>query len=111
RAHQLRAEVAPNNIAAERQRQLGLSVPPLTHVGPEMQTAVAKGQLALVDQEPGIGFSRGDVVFDLIERHHDVARRGLIESEGEKRRSQLTGDGHQPSGERLPWIRRWSLSS
>src|SRR5437762_10108118 len=86
RAHQAFPEVASDDVAAERQRELRLLIPPLAHVGPEMQTAVGVGQLALMDQESRIGVSGSDAIFDLIEGNDDVTRGRLVQSQRQKRR-------------------------
>src|SRR5437763_7823779 len=66
-AHQVRPEVAPHHVAAERQRQPCLRAPPLAEVDPEMQTAVGVGELALVNQQSRVRPAGRHVVFDLIE--------------------------------------------
>src|SRR5581483_5927612 len=46
------AEVAPDRVHPERQRQARLEEPPLAEVEALVQPCVAVGQLALVDQQP-----------------------------------------------------------
>ena len=46
--------VLANDVAAERQRKAGFLQPPRAHVGDEMQAFVLVGELAFVNQEPGI---------------------------------------------------------
>src|SRR5207245_4909774 len=53
-AHQFLPEVAPDHVAAERERQPGFLVPPLAHVHPKAQTSVAVSQLAFVNEEAGL---------------------------------------------------------
>src|SRR2546427_11624933 len=96
-AHQLVAEVAPDHVAAQRQWESRLLVPPLAHVRPEVQPAVRERELTLVNEESCVGLSGGDELFDLIECDDDMARRGLIESEREKGGRELPGNGDQAS--------------
>src|SRR6266516_3975009 len=54
-AHERGSQVAPHHVAAEGERQaVCLLVPPLAHVDPEVQTAVAVRELSFVDQEARI---------------------------------------------------------
>src|SRR2546422_727833 len=99
-AHELLPEVAAYDIAAEGQREICLLVPPLAEVRPEVQPAIAVGQLAFVDQKTGVGFSGRDEVLDLIERHDDMPDGWLIQSQREKRGREFAGHGYEPSRER-----------
>src|SRR5213079_906454 len=47
--HQRVSQVATHDVAAERQRQARLVVPPFAEIDPEVQPAVRVRQLALVD--------------------------------------------------------------
>src|SRR5205814_2052885 len=64
-AHEGLPEVTAHHVAAERQRQPCLGVPPLTEVDPEVQAAVGVGQLALVDQQSRVRPAGHHVLFDL----------------------------------------------
>ncbi len=109
-AHQLTAQVASDHVAAQRQREPCLLIPPLTHVRPEVQPAVRKSELPLVDQEARVGFAGGDELLDLIECDNDMARSGLVEPECEKRRRELSRDGDQATRERLSRVAWRSLA-
>src|SRR5213078_4623507 len=104
--HQRVSQVATHDVAAERQRQARLVVPPFAEIDPEVQPAVCVRQLALVDEEPRVRPTRRHVLLDLIERHDDVARRRLIQLECEVRRGELAGncDEEAPRTERRPRI-------
>src|SRR5881296_3247820 len=104
--HQRVSQVATHDIAAERQRQARLVVPPFAEIDPEVQPAVRVRQLALVDEEPRVRPTRRHVLLDLIERHDDVARRRLIQLEREVRRGELAWDCDEeaPGTERRPRI-------
>ena len=52
------AEVAPGDVDPERQRQTGLEQPPLAEVDDLLQPVGLVRELALVDQEPGVGAAR-----------------------------------------------------
>src|SRR5438445_12925863 len=99
-AHELLPEVAAYDIAAEGQREICLLVPPLAEVRPEVQPAIAVGQLPFVDQKTGVGFSGRDEVLDLIERHDDMSDGLLIQSQREIRGRQVAGHGYEPCRER-----------
>src|SRR5216117_1859592 len=79
--HQRLSQVATHHVAAERQRQSRLVVPPFAQVDPQMQVAVGVGELPLVDEEPRVRATRRHVLLDLIERHDDMARRRLVQLE------------------------------
>src|SRR5262245_37704816 len=63
----LRAEVALDGVAAHRQRQSRLFLPPRAEVDDLVQSLVAVGQLALVDQQAGVVIALYDFVNYLIE--------------------------------------------
>ena len=67
------AEVAARDVDPERERQPGLEEPPLAEVDDLVQAVRPVGQLALVDEQPGLGAARRDLVDDLVERHLAVA--------------------------------------
>ena len=69
----LRPEVAPDDVAAERQRQpAGALGPPLAEIDDLPQPFVLIRQLALVDQQAGLGAAVEHRLTDLVERHDDV---------------------------------------
>src|SRR2546428_694270 len=91
RAQQVRAEVVAHDVAAERQGQPRLAVPPFPHVRPEMQPAGAERELALVDQQARVRATGRDGVLDLIEPHDDRPDPGLGERPGGPRRGHRRG--------------------
>ena len=64
------SEVAPHRVAAERKRKAGLLQPPGAEIGPEMESGVGVGELALVDQQSDLDLAPLDRVLDLIEGNH-----------------------------------------
>ena len=72
-AHRLGAEVAADDVAAQRQRQPGLLLPPDAQVDDQVQALILKRELAFVDDQPGVELRRGDGGEDLVERQHLVA--------------------------------------
>src|SRR6266568_826825 len=52
--HQRVSQVATHDVAAERQRQARLVIPPFAEIDPEVQPAVRVRQLPLVDEEPRV---------------------------------------------------------
>src|SRR5581483_7267735 len=73
-AHGLLAQVAPDDVAPQGQRQAGLLLPPDAEVYGKVQALVLKGELPLVDDEPRIELAGGDRGNDLVERHDLVAK-------------------------------------
>src|SRR2546427_1784808 len=72
-AHQHVSQVAAHDVAAKRQRQARLVVPPFAEIDPEVQPPVGICQLPLVNKHPRLRATRRHVLLDLIERHDDVA--------------------------------------
>src|SRR5206468_8219561 len=99
-AHDPGAQVAPDDIAAERERETGLLEPPCAEVLPELEALLGVGQLALVNQEPDLGFAREDGGADPIERDHQRLHFGLEKPEGEVGRGPEPGYGDPLSPER-----------
>src|SRR5256885_6126837 len=71
-AHQRVPQVTAHDVAAKRQRQARLVVPPFAEGDPEGQPAVRIGELPLVNEDPRLGVTRRYVLLDLIERRDDV---------------------------------------
>src|SRR5690349_9979334 len=63
-SHDGQAKILPYNIAAEWKGQPSLLVPPLTHVGDQVQTAISVGELPLMDEKPQFYISIHHGVFD-----------------------------------------------
>src|SRR5205809_5261806 len=60
------AEVFADAVAAQGQRELSLLEPPFAQVDDQMKVVLGKGELAFVDDQPGVGFFRRDVREDLV---------------------------------------------
>ena len=52
------AEVAADHVAAQRQRQAGLLLPPDAEVDDQVQALVLERELPLVDDQPGVVLAR-----------------------------------------------------
>ena len=65
------SQILSNAVAAKRQGQAGLLVPPDAEVQHEMQTEILICQLALVNDQPGVGFAVFDELGDLVEMDGD----------------------------------------
>jgi hypothetical protein len=63
------------------------------------------GQLPFVNQHAGVCPAGEHVVLDLVERHHHMFDRWLIEARGQKCGRELARDGDGPAGERAAGIR------
>ena len=70
--HRVVAEVAADDVDAERQRQARLEQPPLAEVEALLQAFVPVGQLPFVDDQAGARTAGSDLVEDLVERQHAV---------------------------------------
>src|SRR3989442_776015 len=103
-AHQRVSQVAAHDVAAKRQRQARLVVPPFAEIDPEVQPTVGEGELPLVNEDPRLRATRRHVLLDLIDRYDDVTHTVLLQLEGLKRRGELTRDrdDHAPRSERRP---------
>jgi hypothetical protein len=53
-----------------------------------------------MNEYPGVGVSRKDVVLNLVEWYHNMPDRGLIETQHQKRCCELSGDGYSAPGKR-----------
>ena len=88
-ADQLRAEIAANHVAAERQRQAAGAIrPPLAEVDELAQPFLLVGELPFVNQQAGLDLAVAHGLEDLVERHHDVFDVGLVQPQREKRGRQ-----------------------
>src|SRR5881396_1827144 len=87
-AHQRVSQVAAHDVAAKRQRQARLVVPPFAEIDPEVQPTIGIGELALVNEDSRLRATRRHVFLDLIERYDDVTHTGLVQLEGQKRRGE-----------------------
>ena len=52
------AEIVADHVAAQRQRQSGLFLPPDAEIDDQLQTLILKGELAFVNDEPGVVLAR-----------------------------------------------------
>ena len=89
----LGADVAAGDVSAQRQRQAGLEQPPLAQVDDLLQALGLVRELALVDQQAGIGSAGLDLVEDLVERHRAIAELAHAHPQHEERGRQLARDG------------------
>ena len=96
------AEVAAGDVRAERQRQARLGEPPLAEVDHLLQAGRAVGQLALVDQEPGVGLAGRDLVHDLVERHLAPGELAESQPQREERRRHPARHGDLDAGAARP---------
>ena len=92
RANELLAHVLAHDVAAEWKGKTGFLKPPLAHVGDEMQSAVAEGELSLVDEQAGVDFTVHDGILDLIEGGHHRFEVGLVELHREIRGGERARD-------------------
>ena len=53
-ADRLRAQILAHRVRAQRQRQAGLLLPPVAQVDDQLQILVAVGELAFVNDQPGV---------------------------------------------------------
>jgi len=96
-------QVPAHDVAAERQREARLLLPPPAEVHDLLQALVRERELPLVDQEP-----RGDLAvahgfLDAVERHraHRDARRPELERERRRRPRSGRGDRNVAGGDRV----------
>src|SRR5579885_3421902 len=68
--HEFRSEIALDGVAAKRQRQSGLFAPPFAEIDHAVESRFGIGELAFVDDEPGLVASFEDLRNDLIERNN-----------------------------------------
>src|SRR5215813_5771124 len=111
----LRAEVALDRVAAHRQRQSGLLLPPRAEVNNLAQTALVIGQLTLVDQQPGVVIASDDLVNDLIEGNDAVIEFRRVQPERQVRAGQLARNSDAfvfdfASGESLTRDDDWTVT-
>ena len=91
--HRLGAEVAANDVAAERQRQAaGALEPPFAQVHDLLEAVDGVGELALVDEQAGLDAAVHDGLVNLVERHDLGHERPVVHLQREKRRRHLAGD-------------------
>ena len=84
-ANRFRAEVAPNSVAAHRQRQsVCVLVPPLTEIKDFAQTKILIEELTFMDQKPCVASTFGDGLDDLIERNDFVFEVWRVNVERQK---------------------------
>src|SRR2546423_8012457 len=91
-ANQWLADVAPNDVSAERQWETGLVEPPFAQIGHQLESAIAIGELALVDQEPDVYGSVGDGVLYTIKGSENRLELRLEETQREICTRQQAGN-------------------
>ena len=96
-------EIAPDHVAAERQRHAARALrPPFSKVDDLLQPVVLIGELPLVNQEPRLNLPFAHGVLNAIERHHDVCDVRVEKTQRQKRRGQRPGHG---DGDSLGWTK------
>ena len=111
-------EIFADAVAAQRQGQAGLFVPPHAQVDQQVQAEGLIGELAFMDDQPGVGFAVAHVRGDLVEvddfvawnasprscpRHSCSVRNAVVSSPGMAmvlprrvvERHRLAGDDHR----------------
>src|SRR5690606_30470909 len=96
----LSAQILPDDVSSERQRQAGLAFPPLSQVDHQREVLIAVGKLPLVNDKPGVDrlplvLARNNGRDDLVEGDDNVVE--LLpepEPQREKRAGELAGDGN-----------------
>ena len=76
-ADRLGTEILADGVGAQRQRQVGFLEPPLAQVDDQMQILLGVGELAFVDDQPGVDrlalVLAGDHdIEDFVERNDDM---------------------------------------
>ena len=108
--NQVGAEVAAHHVAAQRQRQPRLLLPPHAEIDDEVQPLILERQLPLVDDKPRVIFSFLHRLEDLVEGQDFVGEPlRQQQAQGEERRGQRAGHGdagglqflnrHRPAGD------------
>jgi hypothetical protein len=99
----LRAEIAPHDVAAERQRKAGLGLPPPAQVLDLRETLLRERELPLVDQDSRVEAPREHAFEDLVETAELGRDPGSPERQGEMRGRATSGrrDSDLPRSDRL----------
>jgi len=96
--YQLLAQVTADHVAAEWKRQsAGFRRPPLAQVDDAVQSGIAVGQLAFVNDETRIRVARSDVLDDPVERHDFMLDIRTEQLQGEERGCHRAGNGDSPA--------------
>src|SRR5437588_2195755 len=77
-------DVFAQNVSAQRQWQTGLALPPFAEVDDLCESRALVSELALVNDQAGVGFAALHRVEDLVERNHDVLEFTQVKLEREK---------------------------
>ena len=86
-------EILAHDVAAERQRQAGLVLPPFAEVH-DLREAVARvRELALVNDQSGVGIAALHRIENLVEGHHDVLEVRHVEAQRQEGARLQAGDG------------------
>src|SRR5687768_14017936 len=89
---ELRAELAPDDVPAHRQRQPVPLIPPLAKIQHLVQAFAVEKQLPLMDQQTGVAGSVQNGVDDFVKRDYLVLEISVEQSQGKKRTRQLPGN-------------------
>src|SRR5262245_24000516 len=95
----LLTEIALNDVAAQRQRQSGLLLPPFTKVDNLVKAHLAVRQLSFMDQQAGFVLAAVDIVENLIERHDVVFDLGFEEPQRQERCRERARNRDRLAGE------------
>ena len=95
--HRGRAEILADRVAPQRQRQARLVVPPLSQIDDQRQPLIGIGQLAFVNDQPGVHLLLLDQIEDLIEGL-DLVREVIAQQQPQRQKGggQLAGNGDVP---------------
>ena len=94
RVDEIVAQIATNDVAAERERQSSrFFEPPGTFVEPKLKAAILVRQLTFVNQQACVDLAAFHGLFDLIERHHYRIEVGLKETEDQVSGGELSRHG------------------
>src|SRR5207244_12779729 len=86
------AEIPASDHDAERKRQARLEQPPLTEIENLHQAVALERELALVDEETGLGAPRRNLLADLLERPPPRAKVPEHEPKCKERSPQPSGN-------------------
>src|SRR4051812_6262080 len=88
-----RSKVLSHDVASKRERETGLTEPPLTQVLDQVKSLVREGQLPFVDEQSDLGLALNDGVLDLVEGRYHGFEVWLDHPQGEIGAREQTGNG------------------
>ena len=93
------SQAAADGVAAQGQRKSGLLAPPLAQIEHTVKTVGGIGELALVDDEPGVEVARQYFRNDFVKGNRDCFDSGTKQLESEVSGGQRTGNRDLARGE------------